>query len=194
MVGDALFNQYYTEGTSAYVAGNYQEAAKQLQMAIDSDEEGKSERYYDALYYLGFAYMNAGDTAKANEVFQKFSDKYPDSASIVAPYMTGGQTNTVDTSGSQGAASMDNNGTDTAGSSSSSSQNDIEIYSGNNQNSNAVAWTDPTTGQGYDMYGNPIYSSGGGSSSSSSSSSSQIAWTDPTTGQGYDMYGNPVYQ
>ena len=82
-----------------------------------------------------------------------------------------------------------NGGADTAGSSSTSSQNDIEIYSGNSQNSNSIAWTDPTTGQGYDMYGNPVYSSGGGSSSSA-----QIAWTDPTTGQGYDMYGNPVYQ
>ena len=184
MVGDALFNQYYTEGTSAYVAGNYQEAAKQLQMAIDSDAEGKSERYYDALYYLGFAYMNAGDSARADEVFKKFQDKYPDSAAMVAPYLSGGQTAVTDTSGSQGAASMDNGGADTTGSSSTSSQNDIEIYSGN-----SIAWTDPTTGQGYDMYGNPVYSSGGGSSSSA-----QIAWTDPTTGQGYDMYGNPVYQ
>lgn len=189
MVGDALFNQYYTEGTSAYVAGNYQEAAKQLQMAIDSDAEGKSERYYDALYYLGFAYMNAGDSARADEVFKKFQDKYPDSAAMVAPYLSGGQTAVTDTSGSQGAASMENGGADTAGSSSTSSQNDIEIYSGNSQNSNSIAWTDPTTGQGYDMYGNPVYSSGGGSSSSA-----QIAWTDPTTGQGYDMYGNPVYQ
>ena len=189
MVGDALFNQYYTEGTSAYVAGNYQEAAKQLQMAIDSDAEGKSERYYDALYYLGFAYMNAGDSARADEVFKKFQDKYPDSAAMVAPYLSGGQTAVTDTSGSQGAASMDNGGADTAGSSNTSSQNDIEIYSGNSQNSNSIAWTDPTTGQGYDMYGNPVYSSGGGFSSSA-----QIAWTDPTTGQGYDMYGNPVYQ
>ena len=189
MVGDALFNQYYTEGTSAYVAGNYQEAAKQLQMAIDSDAEGKSERYYDALYYLGFAYMNAGDSARADEVFKKFQDKYPDSAAMVAPYLSGGQTAVTDTSGSQGAASMENGGADTAGSSSTSSQNDIEIYSGNSQNSNSIAWTDPTTGQGYDMYGNPVYSSSGGSSSSA-----QIAWTDPTTGQGYDMYGNPVYQ
>ena len=189
MVGDALFNQYYTEGTSAYVAGNYQEAAKQLQMAIDSDAEGKSERYYDALYYLGFAYMNAGDSARADEVFKKYQDKYPDSAATVAPYLSGGQTAVTDTSGSQGAASMENGGADTAGSSSTSSQNDIEIYSGNSQNSNSIAWTDPTTGQGYDMYGNPVYSSGGGSSSSA-----QIAWTDPTTGQGYDMYGNPVYQ
>ena len=191
MVGDALFNQYYTEGTTAYVAGNYSEAAKQLQMAIDSDEEGGSERYYDALYYLGFAYLNAGDSGKANEVFQKFADKYPDSASMVTPYMSGSAVNTVDTSGSQGAASMDNtaSGTDTAGSSDVSAQNDIEIYSGSSQNSNAIAWTDPATGQGYDMYGNPVGSPSGGSSSSA-----QIAWTDPTTGQGYDMYGNPVYQ
>ncbi len=199
MVGDALFNQYYTEGTSAYVAGNYAEAAKQLQMAIDSDENGESDRYYDALYYLGFAYMNAGDTEKANEVFAEFAQRYPDSASIVQPYMTGSATGAaaVDTSQSQGAASMDNGqGTTSAGTSGSSSQNDIEIYSGTNQSSNVVAWTDPSTGQGYDMYGNPVYSTSGSaaSSGSSNSSSSQIAWTDPNTGQGYDMYGNPVYQ
>lgn len=195
MVGDALFNQYYTEGTSAYVAGNYAESAKQLQMAIDSDENGESERYYDALYYLGFAYLNAGDSQKADEVFRKFADKYPDSASIVTPYMSGGggAVNTVDTSGSQGAASMDgaDTGASSAGSTDTSSQNDIEIYSGSSQSSNSIAWTDPTTGQGYDMYGNPVYSS---DVSQGSSSSAQIAWTDPTTGQGYDMYGNPVYQ
>ncbi len=211
MVGDALFNQYYTEGTSAYVAGNYAESAKQLQMAIDSDENGESERYYDALYYLGFAYLNAGDTAKANEVFQDFSQRYPDSASIVAPYMTSGAAaagQQVDTSQSQGAASLDNSGAGTTGTAGTTtagttdttgttSQSDIEIYSGTNQSSNQIAWTDPTTGQGYDMYGNPVYSSGTSGSStsgSSTSSSAQIAWTDPYTGQGYDMYGNPVYQ
>ena len=200
MVGDALFNQYYTEGTTAYVAGDYKEAAKQLQMAIDSDEKGTSDRYYDALYYLGFAYLNAGMQDKANEIFQKFTDKYPDSASMVKPYMTGSAGKTVDTSGSQGAASMDGSaagtaGTDTAGSSNVSTQNNIETYTGSSQNSNAIAWTDPATGQGYDMYGNPVYSSGGqssGSSQSGSSSSAQVAWTDPATGQGYDMYGNPV--
>lgn len=190
MVGDALFNQYYTEGTSAYVAGDYKEAAKQLQMAIDSDESGESERYYDALYYLGFAYLNAGDSQKANEIFQRFIDRYPDSAYMVTPYMSGASAPAVDTSGSQGAASMDNTSqTATAGTTDTSAQNNIEIYSGSNQSSNAIAWTDPTTGQGYDMYGNPVYSSG-----SSTSSSAQIAWTDPNTGQGYDMYGNPVYQ
>ncbi len=169
MVGDALFNQYYTAGTSAYVAGDYEGAAAQLQLAVDSDPSGENSKYYDALYYLGFAYLNAGNTSRADEVFTTFSNRYPDSAYIVAPYMGGGSGSSAgDTSGSQGAASMD----DGSGSSGSTAQ---------------IAWTDPTTGQGYDMYGNPVYSSGSGSSA-------QIAWTDPTTGQGYDMYGNPVYQ
>ncbi len=182
MVGDALFNQYYTEGTTAYVAGNYSEAATQLQMAIDSDENGESDRYYDALYYLGFAYLNAQDPDKANEIFKKFSEKYPDSASMVTPYMsTGGGTGT-DTSGSQGAASMDS--VESTGGTDTSSQSDIEIYSDTTQSSGQIAWTDPTTGQGYDMYGNPVYTT----------ATAQIAWTDPATGQGYDMYGNPVYQ
>lgn len=184
MVGDALFNQYYSAGTTAYVAGNYEEAAKQLQLAVDSDETGQNGQYYDALYYLGFAYMNAGNTDKANEVFTTFSNKYPDSASIVAPYMNGGGGNIqqVDTTGSQGAASME----EAAGGGTSQTQSG----GGTSDNSAQIAWTDPYTGQGYDMYGNPVGSPAGGSSSGSA----QIAWTDPTTGQGYDMYGNPVYQ
>ncbi len=184
MVGDALFNQYYSAGTTAYVAGNYEEAAKQLQLAVDSDETGQNGQYYDALYYLGFAYMNAGNADKANEVFTTFSNKYPDSASIVAPYMNGGGGNIaqVDTTGSQGAASMD----EAAGGSASQDQSGGAAA----DNSAQIAWTDPYTGQGYDMYGNPVGSPTGGSSSGSA----QIAWTDPTTGQGYDMYGNPVYQ
>ena len=182
MVGDALFAQYYSAGTTAYVAGNYEEAAKQLQLAVDSDEAGENGQYYDALYYLGFAYLNAGNTDKANEVFTTFSNKYPDSASIVAPYMNGGGGNVqqVDTTGSQGAASMD----ESAGTSQNSSGG------GTTDSSAQIAWTDPYTGQGYDMYGNPVGSPSGGSSTGSA----QIAWTDPTTGQGYDMYGNPVYQ
>ena len=181
MVGDALFSQYYSAGTTAYVQGNYQEAATQLQLAVDSDETAQNSQYYDALYYLGFAYLNAGDPDKANEVFTTFSNKYPESASIVAPYMNGGTGGVaqVDTSGSQGAASMEEAGT-TQGTSGG----------GTGSSSTYIAWTDPYTGQGYDMYGNPVGSPSGGSSSGSA----QIAWTDPTTGQGYDMYGNPVYQ
>ena len=178
MVGDALFNQYYTAGTTAYVAGNYTEAANQLQMAVDSDETGQNSQYYDALYYLGFAYLNAGNRDKADEVFKTFSTRYPDSAYIVTPYMSGGSggVTQIDTSGSQGAASMDDSSGSTGQDSSSSSAQ--------------IAWTDPYTGQGYDMYGNPVGTPAGGSSTTTP----QIAWTDPTTGQGYDMYGNPVYQ
>jgi hypothetical protein len=28
---------------------------------------------------------------------------------------------------------------------------------GSSSGSAQIAWTDPTTGQGYDMYGNPVY-------------------------------------
>ena len=96
---------------------------------------------------------------------------------MVTPYMSGGSggVTQVDTSGSQGAASMDDS------SSGSTDQGGSSTY---------IAWTDPYTGQGYDMYGNPVGSPTGGTSSGST----YIAWTDPTTGQGYDMYGNPVYQ
>jgi len=178
MVGDALFTQYYTAGTSAYVSGDYTESATQLQQAIDSDKEGKNSKYYDALYYLGFAYYNSGDKDKANEVFKTLSEKYPDSASVVAPYMNGGTgTSSADpgTAASQGQASMDQAGT-------SGTSDQTASQSSDTTSSSASGQSDIT------VYDNT------GSAGDSSQSTPQVAWTDPTTGQNYDMYGNPIYQ
>ncbi len=211
MVGDALFNQYYTAGTTAYVSGNYSEAADQLQKAIDSDPEGGNSMYYDALYYLGFAYFNAGQSDKADETFNEFVQRYPDSASMVSGYIGAGSqsSSSGQSSGTQGEASMNQGNSSSSSSSSSSSNpqvawtdpntgqnydmygnpiNDGSGYGSASSSNPLVAWTDPNTGQHYDMYGNPINDGSGGGSSA------QIAWTDPTTGQGYDAYGNPVYQ
>ena len=203
MVGDALFSQYYNAGTTAYVAGNYKEAASQLQKAVDSDPTGSNSMYYDALYYLGFAYFNAGDSGKADDTFNAFIQRYPDSASVVQGYIgaktTQGSGASAGTS-SQGEASMNQGASSSAevawtdpttGQHYDAYGNPINDGSGSSSpsSSSQVAWTDPATGQHYDAYGNPINDGSG-----SSGSSAQIAWTDPTTGQGYDMYGNPVYQ
>jgi len=158
-VGEALFSQYYAAGTQAYVNGDYEEAASQLQSAVDSDEDGSNERYYDALYYLGFAYFNAGNQAKANEVFSDFIAKYPNQASLVEPYMTtdaAGDGETV----SQGEVSMQSSGAEASSpeTDAASSQTDTAAGAETTAETQAVvAWTDPTTGQDYDMYGNPIY-------------------------------------
>ncbi len=88
-VGDAMFLSYYTQGTTAYVNQNYSEAAAQLKKAVDADPDGAQTYYYDALYYLGFAYYNMGDAASADEVFNELIQRYPNQASQVSPYLSG---------------------------------------------------------------------------------------------------------
>jgi len=199
MVGDALFNQYYTDGTTAYVNKDYANAAKSLQQAIDSDPNGKADNYQSALYYLGFAYYFQGDYTKSTEVFQNFAQRYPNRAAEVQPYMNGTGGTDQQASGqpaTQGEASVN---TDDASSqavggeaASGQSSQDITVYGNGNssQSSAQVVWTDPNTGDGYDAYGNLVAPAS--QSSQSSQSSSQIVWTDPNTGQGYDASGNPV--
>lgn len=186
MVGDALFNQYYNEGTSSYVAKDYQGAAASLQQAVDSDPQGENANYHNALYYLGFAYYYSGDYTKADDVFTQFSQRYPNEAATVSPYMNGGAGQTAagsgqSASGSQGEASVntDNAASQSAGSLASSAQS-----SGSSQ-----AQSQASSGSDITVYGNDSQSSAG----NSQQTQAQIVWTDPYTGQGYDMYGNPVY-
>ena len=133
------------------MGGDDKGAAQQLQQALDADPDQQQENYYLALYYLGFAYYNAGDTAHADEVFQTVIEKYPNHASEVSPFLSGSGQGTAAaapaTGGSQGEASM--------------SQDSITVYGGGAEtqttpayNPADVAWTDPTTGLHYDMYGN----------------------------------------
>lgn len=155
-VSSALFTQYYTAGTTDYVAGDYATAAQQLQLAVDSDPQRNNSQYADALMYLGFAYYNVGDTAKADQAFQKFMDDYPSRASEVQYYISGsgGQGGDAGSTGTtQGDVSMQGGDTQGAG----DSGQDITIYEDNNSPSydpSQVAWTDPNTGLNYDMYGN----------------------------------------
>ena len=154
--GLALFSGYYTEGTTAYVAGDYQKAAEQLKLAVEADPEGTDLNYSQALYYLGFAYFNLGDSGNADKYFQMYMDKYPSQAGTVSPYLSsnsGSYWEPQDTA-SQGEASMNYDGT---------GQDDIVIYDQNSYTDtysepsydpSLVAWTDPYTGLHYDMYGN----------------------------------------
>ena len=145
-VSDSMFTQYYTAGTTAYVANDYATAADQLQKAVDADTEGKNTNYYNALYYLAFAYYNQGDRTNSDKYFNQIIEKYPSHAAEVQGYISSGTGE--DTSSSQGAASMQQDGS-----------GDITIYDDQTANTpsydeSQVAWTDPTTGLHYDMYGN----------------------------------------
>lgn len=168
-VGDALFSQYFNAGTTAYVNRNYTEAASQLQQAVDSDADGTNSSYHDALYYLGFAYYYSGDSARADETFQKFAEKYPNEASSVQPYLSTNQNAQTDagqgSSVSQGEAAANTDNAATA-------QTDAAVTAPQSAGTSAIT-----------VYGN---------SSGTSSSTPQVAWTDPATGQQYDMYGNPI--
>ena len=111
-VSDVLFNQYYTAGTTAYAGRDYRTAAEQLTLAAETDENGSQANYFNALYYLGFAYYNLKEYAQADEVFNTIMEKYPSRAYEVQPYITG-QGNAGGTAGvssgsgsSQGEASM----------------------------------------------------------------------------------------
>ena len=155
-VSSALFTEYYSAGTTAYVAADYATAVEQLKKAVESDPERTNSYHYDAMYYLGFAYFNMGDSQNADAVFNDIIAQYPANAANVQPYLStnaGDQsagTTSSQESVSQGEASMQNGG------------EDITIY-GDNGNSSGnnlgydpadVAWTDPYTGLNYDMYGN----------------------------------------
>ena len=138
-VSAVMFQEYYTTGTTAYAAGDYQTAADQLKAAVEADPEGENTNYFQALYYLGFAYYNLGDYVNSNKYFEMFMERYPNQASQVRPYIVNG----ADQSTSQGEASM-NQGTDTSQDTTQSQGYDP----------NLVAWTDPNTGLHYDVYGN----------------------------------------
>ncbi len=148
-VSDTLFDQYYTSGTTAYASYDYQTAAEQLKLAVDADETGLNVNYYNALYYLAFAYYNLNDTANADKYFNEIIEKFPAHASEVQGYISSGKTAEGDGSSSQGEASMQSQDSGDSSSDNWSYGNDQTTY-----DESQVAWTDPTTGLHYDAYGN----------------------------------------
>ena len=136
-VSAVLFTDYYNTGTTAYAAGDYQTAADQLKAAVEADPDGTNVNFFNALYYLGFAYFNMQDYVNSNKYFEMFMERYPNQAAQVQPYLVSG----AGESASQGEASMNQGGGQ------DTSQNP-------GYDPSLVAWTDPNTGLHYDMYGN----------------------------------------
>lgn len=172
-VQSSLFSQYYSAGTTAYVAGDYTTAAAQLKLAVESDPERSNSNHYDALLYMGMAYYNLGDQTNADAAFQQIVDYYPNNASAVQGYMSSGASGSSDTgTGAQDLSGLGTSdmgtGADTGQStnentSAGGTQGDISILNDQGQSAqnlpmpdSYVAWTDPTTGQTYDQYGNAM--------------------------------------
>ena len=155
-VSAALFSQYYLDGTTAYTGGDYVKAAEQLKLAVEADPEATEPNYANALFYLGFAYFNQGDSANADKYFNMYMEKYPEQAYSLQPYLSSGSAGGTQTGEvSQGEASMENTPNDTG---TYTDGTYTDTYTDNSQNTwydeSQVAWTDPYTGLHYDVYGN----------------------------------------
>ena len=210
-VSGTLFDGYYSAGTTAYVSRDYATAASQLQKAVEADKDGTNVNYYNALYYLAFAYYNQGDTSNANKYFNEIVTKFPAQAASVQPYITssGGATN------SQGEAAMNSNAQQ--GTADQNAQNGQSTQTGQNGNtqtpsstdqstaantsgSTDTTWTDQSGQQADQSAGTwtdqsgqiTVYDDGSGYSNQTGTGydPSQVAWTDPNTGLNYDAYGN----
>ena len=192
----ALFAQYYMDGTTAYAGRDYKTAAEQLELAVAADKDQKESNYYYALYYLGFAYFNLGDTANADRVFNDLIAKYPNQSSAISPYISSGSTAAPATDATQGEASMNQNENDYSGQSG---------YGTTDYGTADYGTTDyGTTDYGTTDYGTQNYggwedtsNTGGGditiynnNQGNAGYNQNDVAWTDPNTGLHYDVYGN----
>ena len=94
----------------AYVAGDYATAIENYQKAVEADPD---QEY--ALYFLGHAYYNSGDTANANKTFKEYMEKFPGSerASEVQTYISDAATGAAGgtTGGTAGQGIMPNGDT-----------------------------------------------------------------------------------
>lgn len=159
----SLFNQYYTAGTTAYVAQDYATAAEQLQKAVDSDPNYTQSTHGDALLYLGMAWHYLGNTANADKIFNEIIEKYPNIASQYG--LSGYISSSGSTSGDTSAADLSGLG-DAATGQYGTTGEDITVYNEDQvttqsfeydyENGIYPAWTDPNTGIQYDVYGNPL--------------------------------------
>lgn len=150
-VSTTLFNQYYTSGTTAYVAGDYASAAAQLKLAVEADPERLNSQYADALVYMGVAYLQIGDQASAREAYDELLEYYPDKAATVAGYFSG--TDNVSKMGD--AQDLSGLGDAATGANAGAAVPETDSQSLPEPDS-YVAWTDPNTGEEYDQYGNKM--------------------------------------
>ncbi|MCD7746386.1 MAG: tetratricopeptide repeat protein [Lachnospiraceae bacterium] len=163
-VSASLFTEYYAAGTTAYVQGDYQTAATNLEKAVEADPDREQSDHYNAMLYLGMAYYYLGDRDSADEVFNQIIEYYPSNASVVQGYISSSSssdtsTNTLDLSGLGDAATDVTAETDAASATTDTTGTDdgITIYDDTTTGtSSEVVWTDPTTGLQYDAYGNVV--------------------------------------
>ncbi len=71
-IGPELSDSYYNEGYSAYRSNDFETAIASLARAVYYDETK-----VDALYYLGDAYRQSGDSENALLTFQKVQELFP---------------------------------------------------------------------------------------------------------------------
>ncbi|MCR5100011.1 MAG: tetratricopeptide repeat protein [Butyrivibrio sp.] len=76
IVGADLSSQYYTLGYQAYKDDDYQNAINYLTRAYSYDSTN-----VDALFNLGNAYFDNGDTEQAKEIYDKVITDFPDTQS-----------------------------------------------------------------------------------------------------------------
>lgn len=146
-VKSSLYMQYYNAGTTSYVSGDYAGAAEQLQKAVDADPGRTQANHGDALWYLGMAWFNLGESAKADEALNQFIQYFPDkAASVGAQNYISGSGGTADTSDS--AAALSGVGGDATGPDAGDGGQDV--------------WSDPNAGDGgQDVWSDPNAGDGG---------------------------------
>lgn len=86
-VKESLYQAQYGEGTTAYMAGDYEKAVEKLKQAVETNPE-----MYDAQFYLANAYVNLRDTANADKVFKEIIKKWPERTAEITPYITNNST------------------------------------------------------------------------------------------------------
>lgn len=165
-VQSSLFSQYYSAGTTAYVAKDYTTAADQLQKAVDADPARSQTNYGDALLYLGMAYYTLGQSTQADAIFNEMIQYFPALAQqySISSYVSGSGSspdplsNAADLSGLGDASTTGDDGQSTYEDSQSAGGDIITIEDNtatqNYDTGQYAAWTDPTTGLQYDVYGN----------------------------------------
>lgn len=76
LVGASLATQYYDTGYEAYKSEDYETAITNLARAYSYDNTN-----VNALYYLGNAYYDSGDTDTAMQIFDQVITEFPDTQS-----------------------------------------------------------------------------------------------------------------
>ena len=165
----SLFTQYYNAGTQAYVSGDLNTAATQLQAAVDSDPDRTQSKHLEALWYLAYAYYQLGDQTKAGEMYGRIIQYYPGTnyASQAQQFVASGTV--PETTGQNAANPQDTNAADLSGlNADDPNQQTGTQGAGDTQNGNGtqgegvtwteadVAWVDPNTGLKYDVDGNEL--------------------------------------